>query len=58
MQVHLLETFVQNLSTDVVKVDVDAVWASLGERLCDIFGFVVNGRIKAELSGNPLTFLI
>src|SRR5580658_3255012 len=43
------ESSLENVTADIVEKDVDALRASLPQRLAHVFGFVINGCVKSQV---------
>src|ERR1700683_1191880 len=51
------ESSFQNVTTDVVEVDVDALRASLSQDLRHVFGLVIYDRVKSQI-GDEIAALV
>src|SRR3954468_19146412 len=55
--VHLRQAGFENVAADIVEINVDALWRGCAQRLENRAVLVVDGRIEAELGGQPVALV-
>src|SRR6266446_635447 len=53
MKIHAAQDFLHDFSTDIFKVDVDAIGSGGGKLFLPVRMLVVNGGVETEILGDP-----